>query len=120
MRSMSDTFFICPCCGFDGLTCPPYREMKDVTAAATNKVTPPYAMAYGMPSYDVCDCCGFEFGNDDEPGGTAAPNSFESYRREWIANGCDWFCPESKPVGWSLERQLRNLALSPEDLDGGR
>lgn len=26
--------------------------------------------------------CNFEFGNDDNPG-TAAPQSFEDYRREW-------------------------------------
>jgi hypothetical protein len=33
-----------------------------------------------------CPNCGFEFGNDDDPG-TAAPNSFESYRAEWTAAG---------------------------------
>jgi hypothetical protein len=37
----------------------------------------------GTPSYEVCPNCGFEFGNDDNPGGTAAPASFAEYRAEW-------------------------------------
>jgi hypothetical protein len=39
-----------------------------------------------MPSYEVCPNCGFEFGNDDNPG-TAAPSSFEQYRVEWESEG---------------------------------
>jgi rubredoxin len=37
-----------------------------------------------MPSYEVCPNCGFEFGNDDNPG-TEAGVSFEQYRTEWVA-----------------------------------
>jgi hypothetical protein len=40
----------------------------------------------------VCPRCGFEFGNDDNPG-TAEPLSFESYRAEWERNGRPVFDP---------------------------
>jgi len=53
-------------------------------------LTPPYEELLGKPSYEVCPRCGFEFGNDDNPG-TAAPMSFEQYREEWVAGGCQWF-----------------------------
>jgi hypothetical protein len=49
-------------------------------------LTPPYEDLLGRPSYEVCPCCGFEFGNDDNPG-TAAPVSFEQYRAQWEADG---------------------------------
>lgn len=49
-------------------------------------LSPPYEDLLGRPSYEVCPSCGFEFGNDDNPG-TAAAASFERYRAEWIAQG---------------------------------
>ncbi len=66
---------------------------------------PPYEIKYGMPSYEVCTCCGFEFGNDDNPG-TAEPVSFDDYLRQWIAQGCKWFDEKEKPRDWNLEAQL--------------
>jgi hypothetical protein len=38
----------------------------------------------------VCPRCGFEFGNDDNPG-TAPPVSFEQYRLDWEQEGRPWF-----------------------------
>jgi hypothetical protein len=58
-----------------------------------------------MPSYEVCSCCGFEFGNDDNPG-TSAPESFEEYLAEWVTNGEKWFEPSKKPSRWTLTAQL--------------
>jgi hypothetical protein len=84
--------------------------MSDVSASTTSKFDPPYAKYFGMPSYDVCDCCGYEFGHEDEPG-TADPVSFETYRQEWIARGCQWFDPDKKPKDWDVKEQLRNLGL---------
>jgi hypothetical protein len=51
---------------------------------------PPYAEQLGAPSYEVCPSCGFEFGNDDNPG-TAPPSSFEEYRAAWETAGCPLF-----------------------------
>lgn len=56
-------------------------------------VKPPYEEQLGTPSYEVCARCGFEFGNDDNPG-TGKADSFESYRARWESDGCPLFSPE--------------------------
>jgi len=68
--------FTCPCCGYKGLNEPAYENLLVLPVPAD--LCPPYSNHYGMPSYEVCDCCGFEFGNDDEPG-TSEPVSFQAY-----------------------------------------
>ena len=80
--------FTCPVCGSAELTTKPYEHwpVEDVEA-----LTPPYEDVLGRPSYEVCPCCGFEFGNDDNPG-TAVAQSFAQYRAEWIAEGQPKFC----------------------------
>ncbi len=65
-----------------------------------------------MPSYKVCPCCGYEFGNDDEPG-TSLPSTFEAFIADWKAEGMRWFDPSKRPVEWSLEKQLANAAKIP-------
>ena len=87
--------FECPVCGYDGLTEPPYERWPPPEGA---ELTPPYESALGRPSYEVCPRCGFEFGNDDNPG-TAAPVSFDEYRREWVVRGSPWFDPDLAPDG---------------------
>ncbi|TWD73098.1 hypothetical protein FB561_6983 [Kribbella amoyensis] len=59
-------------------------------------IAPPYEQLLGPASYEVCPRCGFEFGNDDNPG-TAEPSSFEEYRAEWEADGCPWFEAGQRP-----------------------
>lgn len=56
--------------------------------------------------YNICDCCGTEFGYDDRV------LTHEQLRNEWIANDYPWFysaCPP--PAGWDPIRQLRNAGL---------
>ncbi|MBP3950319.1 hypothetical protein [Bacillus suaedae] len=77
---------VCPVCGFDQLAEAPYDKDNN-------------------PSYEICDCCGFEFGYDDDSEG----KTFEEYRKEWISNGCQWFNEDKKPQEWDVERQLSNL-----------
>lgn len=96
--------FVCPCCGWDELSQRAYENLVDLPVPSD--LVPPYSEYYGMPSYEVCGCCGFEFGNDDEPG-TGAPITFQGYLAEWIADGIIWFRPEKKPQDWSLAEQLR-------------
>jgi hypothetical protein len=73
---------------------------------------PPYSQHFGQPSYEVCACCGFEFGNDDEPG-TSNGLSFEQYLAEWLSDGCEWFLPDARPTGWSIEQQTTEARLRP-------
>jgi hypothetical protein len=77
----------CPVCGSPELTQPPYRKWPPPLGLL---LTPPYEDQLGRPSYEVCPSCGFEFGNDDNPG-TAAPVSFAQYRTEWESEGSPRF-----------------------------
>jgi hypothetical protein len=85
--------YTCPVCAYDGLTTAPYQLWPPPADAVLN---PPYEDMLGRPSYEVCPRCGFEFGNDDNPG-TAEPESWEEYRADWESQGSPWFDPGAKP-----------------------
>ncbi len=68
-------------CGSQNLTAKPHATWPPPDGAP---LTPPYEDFLGQPSYEVCPTCGFEFGNDDNPGGTAPPVSFAEYRAGWM------------------------------------
>jgi len=58
------------------------------------------------PSFDLCPCCGAEFGFDD-------PNieSVRKYRSFWIIEKeLKWTFPEFKPKEWSFLKQLKNIS----------
>lgn len=58
--------------------------------------------------YDICGCCGTEFGYDDRV------LTHEQLRAEWIQKGCPWFDPnEQKPLGWNAYDQLQRAKLIP-------
>lgn len=105
----------CPCCGYDGLELRPYADMPD--PPWDEHPDPPYCVHYGEPTYDVCDCCSFEYGFEDEPGGGATPDSFETVRLEWIKRGCPWFYEHKKPEGWLLTEQLKRIGVDIDRLD---
>lgn len=69
---------------------------------------PPYD-AGGSPSYEICPCCGFEFGFDDGSEGL----SYDQYRENWIKGGAHWFTLSLKPANWNLEKQLKNIKKHP-------
>ncbi|WP_440945327.1 hypothetical protein ACSAZL_14425 [Methanosarcina sp. T3] len=82
---------ICPVCGYDGLDEPPY-DIDEV------------------PSYEICSCCGFEYGFDEEG------YYFEEYRDKWIKDGWKWSSPDKKPDNWDNIKQLCNIIkLMPFD-----
>ena len=101
--------YYCPCCGCPGLEGPAYLRLGP--PPWHHPGPPPYEQWYGDPSYAVCACCGFEFGNDDNPG-TAQPFTFEQYRREWIVEGCRWFDPAQQPAGWRVEKQFAAAGIA--------
>lgn len=106
----SELKFTCPVCGWDKLDCKPYENMPPLSQ--THRVQPPYENVWGFPSYEVCECCGFEFGNDDNGMDASSNFSFESYLREWFdKQKCEWFTPSKKPDNWSLIQQLENAGL---------
>ena len=79
--------FVCPVCGADELTAKPYEMWPPVDS---HELSPPYEDQLGRPSYEVCPSCGFEFGNDDNPG-TGEPISFSEHLRQWKARGSPRF-----------------------------
>ena len=81
------TMFECPVCGSVELTAKSYATWPPPEGT---RLAPPYEDSLGAPSYEVCPNCGFEFGNDDNPG-TAQPASLEDYRAEWEADGSPRF-----------------------------
>lgn len=80
--------FVCLICGYNQLTEPPYD-------------------ADGNPSYEICPCCGFEFGFDDKSEGIF----YTEYRKDWIKNGAVCFNKKLKPLNWDVKQQLRNIDI---------
>lgn len=81
------TTFICPVCGYDGLYSPPRSSS-------------------GGASYEICPCCGFQFGvSDDDEGFT-----YDQWRKRWVDNGMDWYSSSRpKPNGWDPKQQLQRI-----------
>ena len=78
---------ICPVCGYVDLDFSPYDN-------------------HGSPSFEICPCCGVEFGYDD------FSISHESLREKWVCNGFKWFSKHNKPPqGWNPIKQLEEASL---------
>ena len=71
----------CPICGFGPFT-EPYQSIQELRS-----------------SFEICDCCGCEYGNDDT----------ESYFEKWKSDGGIWFDKKQKPKNWVLENQIGNI-----------
>ena len=56
------------------------------------------------PTYEICPCCGVEFGNEDY-----TVESAKRYRIEWINKGLNWFDPSEKPKYWNEKEQLNDI-----------
>jgi hypothetical protein len=78
--------FTCPVCYYAGMQEPPM-------------------------DYNICECCGTEFGNDDEV------LSHGELRAQWISNGTRWFF-KNPPVGWNPWTQLLEANVGALPYDG--
>jgi hypothetical protein len=90
---MKKNKYICPVCGYDDLNEAPYKDYDAKTAA----------------SFEICPCCGTEFGyTDDEI-------SWLELRKRWIKSGHNWFSKTTKkPKKWSYASQLLNIKKIPK------
>ena len=59
------------------------------------------------PTYDICACCGGEFGFDDDIHACGKP--IQVYRSKWISEGANFYNPSERPENWKLEDQLKNI-----------
>jgi hypothetical protein len=65
---------------------------------------PPWGEDGRTPTYEICSCCGVEFGYED-----SRPESVRRYRTEWIRKGAEWFTPQDRPAVWDMEQQFNNI-----------
>jgi hypothetical protein len=80
--------YVCPVCGSNSLFGPAYDNP-------------------GAPSYEICPCCGTEFGNDD------FSVSHEVLRQRWLDNGARWWSEvRPAPPDWSAAAQLKHAGLT--------
>jgi len=63
-----------------------------------------FGMRYPAENYNICPCCGTEFGLDD------AYTSRDELRVHWLREGAKWWSPvELPPQNWDPFRQLNSL-----------
>lgn len=71
---------------------------------------PPWGEDGESPTFEICDCCGVEFGYED--------NTYAStlkFRKKWLKEGAHWFHSENKPKKWTLEKQLTHIPKPFQD-----
>ena len=56
------------------------------------------------PTYEICSCCGVEFGYGD----TTLEN-VRALRGGWLSSGCEWLEPSDKPKNWDAEEQIKMI-----------
>ena len=64
----------------------------------------PWGEDENNPSFNICDCCGVEFGYEDR-----LKKSIQEYRTNWLNNGAKWHNLKEKPENWNLEEQLKQI-----------
>lgn len=86
----------CPICGYPDLDEPAYNSS-------------------GSPSFDICSCCGVQFGYNDTRW------THDELRDCWIKLGMSWWSPLPKPQGWDPIKQMKAAGLwsplLPQDLE---
>ena len=65
---------------------------------------PPWGNDGKTASFNICPCCGAEFGYHD-----ATLQAIQRYRENWLLEGAKWFEPHRKPEQWSLEKQFKEI-----------
>lgn len=61
--------------------------------------------------YNICECCGTEFGTDDDG------RSWDQLRAEWIRCGARWFLDDPPPL-WNPFKQLLVANFMPSYATG--
>jgi len=66
----------------------------------------PWGLYDNQPTFELCPCCGVQFGVMDEN-----IMLVRKERAEWIAKGSPWLEPSKKPENWSLAEQLNQISI---------
>ncbi|WP_218940109.1 hypothetical protein [Denitrobaculum tricleocarpae] len=65
---------------------------------------PPWGLDGKTATFDICACCGAEFGYED-----SLYSAVVSYREEWKRKGMNWWSEKDKPEDWDVKAQLSNI-----------
>jgi hypothetical protein len=69
----------------------------------------------GIPSFDICDCCGTQFGYHD------AKTPHAVLRERWVADGMPWHSRViTPPSDWDPLEQLRRLGTTDATAAAGK
>lgn len=80
------------------------NELYICRICGSEQVDAPWGDDGESPTYDICDCCGVEFGYED-----STLQGIKIYRSKWLDNGAKWYHKKSEPESWSLEDQLSHV-----------
>ncbi len=67
--------------------------------------SPPWGEGGDEPTWDICPCCGTEFGYED-----CTLESTRARREGWVSGGMRWFDRKKKPMDWSFEEQYKKIS----------
>jgi hypothetical protein len=65
---------------------------------------PPWGEDGSSPTFNICPCCGVEFGYED-----SLVKGVHLYREAWLKKGAPWQKPKNRPQDWDLEAQLSQV-----------
>lgn len=80
------------------------KELYTCRVCGAEQLDAPWGDDEESPTYNICDCCGVEFGYED-----ATLQSVKQYRAKWLDSGAKWNHKKSKPDNWSSEEQLSHI-----------
>ncbi len=69
----------------------------------------PWGLDGQTASFNICPCCGVEFGYED-----ATLDGIARFRDDWIANGGVFLDKSQQPPGWDRTAQLRKIGVSDD------
>jgi hypothetical protein len=86
----------CPVCGYPDLEEPAYDS-------------------YDCSSFEICECCGTEFGLHDKHATISKEDMHLHLRQQWAEAGFPWTgSVDDPPPNWDPREQLRKAGLSLE------
>jgi len=82
------------------------NELYNCRVCGAEQLDAPWGDDGESPTYDICDCCGVEFGYED-----STLQGVKKYRQKWLDGGAKWHHKKSEPENWSAEEQLPHIPV---------
>jgi hypothetical protein len=67
-------------------------------------------------SFDICPCCGFQYGVTDG----IRHETHDSWREKWVRAGAEIRHPSEASAGWSAADQLKNIGIDLNEYRAAR